>query len=111
MTSPLSPAEIIKDIHSLDRLEHDWLQQGRLDAVTEADIKAKRAELLDDLRQRFTVEEQDWWPNPSDRWVAWDGEPDFDCEDGRYVPCVKHAYGATEIEAIETLLEMIGEDA
>jgi hypothetical protein len=113
MTSQLSPAEIIKDIHSLNRIERDWSIEGRLDAITEADLRAKKAELLDDLRERFTVEEQDWWPNPSDRWVAWDGEPDGDYSDdhGRWMPTVRHAYGATEIEAIETLLEMIGEDA
>jgi hypothetical protein len=111
MTTPLSPAELIKDIRSLDRMAHDWLQQGRLDAITEADLKAKRAELMETLRERFTVEEQDWWVGKDDRWVAWDGEPDFDHNGERYVPCVKHAYGATEIEAIETLLDLLGEDA
>jgi hypothetical protein len=35
---------------------------------------------------------------------------DCDLVDGeRYVPTIPVGYGATEIEAIETLLEMIGE--
>jgi hypothetical protein len=111
MTQPLTPHQIIADIAALDRQIHDWQVDGRLDWDVDQYLKAQRAEMLETLRERFTVEEQDWWPNPSDRWVAWDGEPDFDCEDGRYVPTVRHAYGATEIEAIETLLELIGEDA
>jgi hypothetical protein len=108
----LTPAEIIKDIAALDRMAHDWANDGRLDCITEADLKAKRAELLDDLRTRFTTEEHEWWTGPGDRWLAWDGEKDGDyCDDrGHWVATVRHAYGATEIEAIETLLEMIGED-
>jgi hypothetical protein len=113
MTTALTPAEIIKDIYALNRIERDWSIEGRLDSITEADLKAKKAELMDDLRQRFTTEEHEWWTGPGDRWLAWDGEPDGDYSDehGRWMPTVKHAYGATEIEAIETLLDLIGEDA
>jgi hypothetical protein len=112
MTTPLTPHQILADIAALDRMAHDWLHEGRLDAVTEADLKAKKAELMDDLRQRFHTEEHEWWTGPGDRWVAWNGEPDGDYDDdaGRWMPTVKYAYGATEIEAIEQLLEMIGED-
>jgi hypothetical protein len=112
MTSPLTPAEIIKDIQSLDRMIHDWNAEGRLDWDTDAYLKARKAELMDLLRDRFHTEEHEWWTGKGDRWVAWNGEPDGDYDDdaGRWMPTVKYAYGPTEIGAIEQLLEMIGED-
>jgi hypothetical protein len=107
MPTALTPHQIIADIAALDRIEHDWLIEGRLDSITEADLKAKRAELLDDLRERFTTREDENFRD----WQAWEGDFDMDFNGFHYVPTVKVGHGATEIEAIETLLEMIGEDA
>jgi hypothetical protein len=113
MPTALTPHQIIADIAALDSIEARWLSEGRLDCLTEEALHERKADLLDELRERFHTEEHEWWTGPGDRWLAWDGEPDGDYSDdhGRWMPTVKHAYGATEIEAIETLLEMIEEDA
>jgi hypothetical protein len=108
MPTALTPHQIIADIAALNRIERDWSIEGRLDAITEADLRAKKAELLDDLRTRFTTIEN-YSPVYGD-WMAYEGDMDCDLVDGeRYVPTIPVGYGATEIEAIETLLEMIGE--
>jgi hypothetical protein len=108
MPAALTPHQLIADIAALDRIERDWLIEGRLDAITEADLRAKKAELLDDLRERFTTREFDGIFN--ENWAAWEGEIDYDHNGFTYVADRPVAYGKTEIEAIETLLEMIGED-
>jgi hypothetical protein len=47
--TPLTPFQIRADIAALDRIEHDWLIEGRLDCITEQDIADKRAELREEL--------------------------------------------------------------
>jgi hypothetical protein len=107
MPTALTPTQIIADIYALNRIERDWSIEGRLDCITEADLKAKKAELLDDLRERFHTQPSEEFGD----WYAWEGDMDFDHNGHVYVPTMPIAYGKTEIEAIETLLEMIGEDA
>jgi hypothetical protein len=106
--TPLTPAQLIADIKSLDRIENDWNAEGRLDAVTEEDLHAKRADLLDELRERFNTQETD---GPFRDWAAWQGDLDYDHNGFSYVPTMPIAYGKTELEAIECLLDLIGEDA
>lgn len=96
MTTPLTPHQIIADLAALDRMAHDWLIEGRLDAITEAEITGMKADLMDDLRTRFGTRLEPVWND----WHAW--------QEGATSPI---AYGKTEIEAIKTLLELIGEDA
>ena len=92
----LTPAELIKDIKSLNRIENDWLQQGRLDSLTEEDIRYKRGDLMDQLRERFVTGQNKAFGD----WFAHEGD----------VNGPRIGYGATEIEAIEQLLGMIGDD-
>ena len=108
MNTALTPHQIIADIAALDRMAHDWEQRGVLDCITEADLKAKKAELLEDLRERFTTREFDGVFR--ENWMAYEGDMDCDFNGSTYVPTIPVAYGKTEIEAIEQLLEMIGED-
>ena len=107
--TPLTPTELIKDIKSLNRIEHDWLQEGRLDAITEEDITDKRMELMLDLRERFTTGQNENFIGHGDSWFAHEGDMDCDLIGNVYVPVIPVAYGNTELEAIETLLELIGE--
>jgi hypothetical protein len=108
MTTQLTPQEIIADLHALARIENDWSAEGRLDGLTKDSLDDKRADLMDSLRERFTTVEND---NPWHDWSAWEGDMDCDHNGFTYVPTIPVGYGKTELEAIETLLEMIGEDA
>ena len=99
MTTPLTPTQIIADLKALDRIEHDWSAEGRLDGLTKDSLDDKRADLMDELRARFTTVESEYWRG---EWSAYEGDYDLG---------IPVATGKSEIEAIENLLEMIGEDA
>src|SRR6188768_1172303 len=108
MIAPLTPQEIIADLKALARIEADWSAEGRLDGLTEDTLNDKRADLMDELRTRFTTREND--DSPFRDWSAWEGDMDCDHNGHTFVPTIPVAYGKTELEAIETLLDMIGED-
>ena len=99
MTDPLTPTQIIADLKALDRIENEWLIEGRLDVLAEDDLHDRRSDLWDSLYERFTTVESEYWKG---EWSAWEGDYDL----GTPV-----ATGKTEIEAIENLLERIGEEA
>lgn len=98
----MTPTQIIADIKALDRIRNDWSAEGRLDGDTEKDLADKRSDLMIDLRERFTTQESSYAPSGWARWMAWEGDYDLG---------IPVSTGSTEIEAIEELLERIGEDA
>jgi hypothetical protein len=110
MPTALTPTQIIADLRALDRIENDWSAEGRLDGLTKDSLDDKRADLMDELRTRFTTSVDEGSPF-KEKWSAWQGDMDCDHNGHTFVPTIPVAYGKTELEAIETLLEMIGEDA
>jgi len=96
MTAPLTPHEILADLKALARIEADWNADGRLDGYAEDDINNKRADLMDSLREGLET-----WEDVEGTWHAATGVFDLETPVGT---------GKTEIEAIEDLLERIGEE-